>query len=280
MGRRNQIIATAVVIAAIVIGLYCADRYWIAPVAADQAANRSNLDAGNVKYPLAPDFSLTDLDGQTISLANFRGKVVILDFWATWCGPCRMEIPGFVQLQQKYGPQGFQIIGVSMDNGPQPVREFYQQFHMNYPVAMGNEKLGELYGGIIGLPTTFVIGRDGRIYDKIPGAVEPGLFDTEIRTLLAAPANTEVKNFQSAGGSGQVEVETPAQVNSEVPGIDLSKLSKVQVAAYKASLSKQKCTCGCAYNLLQCRINDSLCGVSREAAQSQLDKMEKANPGI
>lgn len=280
MVKKNQIIATVVVIAAIIIGLYCVDRYWIAPVAANQADAKPDLGSGSAKYPMAPAFSLTDLQGQKVSLDDYRGKVVILDFWATWCGPCRMEIPGFVQLQQKYGPQGFQIIGVSMDDGPQPVRQFYQQFHMNYPVAMGNEKLGELYGGIIGLPTTFVIGRDGRIYDKIPGAVEPGLFDTEIRTLLAAPANTEVKNFQAAGGSGQVDVETPAEVNSEVPGIDLSKLSKAQVAQYKAVLSKQKCTCGCAYNLLQCRVNDSLCGVSREIAKAQLEKMEKANPRI
>ncbi|MGH9396562.1 MAG: TlpA family protein disulfide reductase [Terriglobia bacterium] len=287
MGKKNQIIATVIVVAAIVIGLYFVNHYWIAPVAANQYSVKGtspiapvNQRAANVKYPMAPALSVTDLQGQNISLNDYRGKVVILDFWATWCGPCRMEIPGFVQLQQKYGPEGLQIIGISMDTGPQPVREFYTQFKMNYPVAMGNEKLGELYGGIIGLPTTFVIGRDGRIYDKIPGAVEPGLFETEIRALLAAPADTEVKNFQPVNGSGQVDLETPAEVNSEVPGIDLSKLSKTRVVQYKALLTKQKCTCGCAYNLLQCRINDSLCGVSREIAKAQLQKMEKANPGI
>ncbi|MDE3181529.1 MAG: TlpA family protein disulfide reductase [Acidobacteriota bacterium] len=276
-GRKIKIIAACIVTAAVIICLYFVNRYWIAPVAANQA--RPVADA-NVKYPMAPSFSVTGLDGQKISLDDYRGKVVILDFWATWCGPCRMEIPGFVQLQQKYGPQGFQMIGISMDDGPAPVRQFYSDFHMNYPVAMGSQKLSELYGGIIGLPTTFVIGRDGRIYDKIPGAVDRGLFDTEIQTLLAAPSSQEVKDFKPVTGSGQVELETPAEVNSEVPGIDLTKLSKAQVAQYKAILSKQNCTCGCAYNLLQCRINDSLCDVSRKAAKEQLQKLEHANPRI
>lgn len=279
MRRRNQIIAAVIIAAAIAIGLYCVQRYWIAPVAANQTTAKAS--SGNAEYPMAPSFAVTDLQGQKINLDDFRGKVVMLDFWATWCGPCRMEIPGFVQLQQQYGPRGFQIIGISMDDGPQPVREFYKEFHMNYPVAMGNQKLGELYGGIIGLPTTFLIGRDGRIYDKIPGAVEKDLIEAEVRTLLAAPAGAEVKDFHRASGQpGPVEVETPAEVNSPVPGIDVSKLSKTQLAQYKALLTKQQCTCGCSYNVLQCRINDSLCAVSREMAKAQLEKMLKANPRI
>lgn len=273
MGKKNQIIAAAIVTVAVIAGLYLVNRAWTKPVAAKQ-------DPAVVEYPFAPSFSVTDLAGQQINLADYRGKVVILDFWATWCGPCRMEIPGFVELQKELGPQGLQIIGISMDDGPQPVREFYQQFNMNYPVAMGNEKLGELYGGIIGLPTTFVIGRDGRIYDKIPGAVDRDVFVGEVHKLLAAPPNQEVKDFRPAGGSSQVEVETPAEVNSEIPGIDLSKLSKVQVAQYKSLLTKQQCTCGCGFNLLQCRINDSLCGVSREMAKEQLQAMLKHSPKI
>jgi len=139
------------------------------------------------EHPLAPDFSLPDLSGHPVSLASFRGKVILLDFWATWCEPCREEIPHFVELQNKYGDQGLQIIGVSMDDGPEPVREFYQRFKMNYPVVMGTAKTGEIYGGILGLPIAFVIGRDGRIYAKHRGATEIPVFEKEIVNLLQSP---------------------------------------------------------------------------------------------
>ena len=136
----------------------------------------------------APDFSLPDLSGQNLSLSSYRGKVVLLDFWATWCGPCREEIPRFVQMQDKFGPQGLQILGVSMDDSPDPVREFYQKFHMNYPVVMGNAKLGELYGGILGLPVAYLIDREGRITSRHIGATDASVFEKEIVNLLPAPA--------------------------------------------------------------------------------------------
>lgn len=133
---------------------------------------------------LAPDFSLPTLTGGKLELSTYRGKVVLLDFWATWCDPCREEIPRFVDLQNKYGSQGLQIIGVSMDDDPAPVRDFYQHFKMNYPVVMGNAKVGEAYGGVLGLPIAFLIGRDGRIYSKHIGATDISLFEKEIAGLL------------------------------------------------------------------------------------------------
>ena len=133
---------------------------------------------------LAPDFSLPQLTGQQLSLSGYRGKVVLLDFWATWCDPCREEIPHFVELQNRYGGQGLQIIGVSMDDGPEPVRDFCQRFKMNYPVVMGNAKIGELYGGVLGLPIAFVIARDGRIFAKHAGATGIPVFEKEIQMLL------------------------------------------------------------------------------------------------
>ncbi len=134
----------------------------------------------------APDFSLPDLNGHSLQLSSYRGKAVLLDFWATWCDPCREETPHLVELQNKYGGQGLQIIGVSMDDGPEPVREFYQHFQMNYPVVMGNAEIGKLYGGVLGLPIAFVIAPDGRIYKKHIGATAPSAFEHDVKELLQA----------------------------------------------------------------------------------------------
>jgi peroxiredoxin len=146
------------------------------------------LTVGPAQHPLAPDFSLPELSGQELSLSDYRGRVVLLDFWATWCDPCREETPSFVELQNKYRDRGFQIIGVSMDDTPEPVHEFYRQFKMNYPVVMGNARTGELYGGVLGLPIAFLVGRDGRIYTKHIGAVDIALLQKEILSLLQSGA--------------------------------------------------------------------------------------------
>ena len=132
----------------------------------------------------APNFTVSQLRGAPLELATYRGRVVLLDFWATWCEPCRQEIPQFITLQRKYGPDGLQIIGVSMDDTPEPVRDFCKQFDMNYPVVMGNANIGELYGGVLGLPIAFLIGRDGRIDAKHIGAVDIPLMEKEIMKLL------------------------------------------------------------------------------------------------
>lgn len=136
------------------------------------------------EHSVAPDFSLPDLSGQQIRLSTYRGKVVLLDFWATWCVPCREEIPHFIELQRRYAGQGLQIVGISMDDSADPVRDYYARFGMNYPVLMGNAKIGELYGGVLGLPIAFVVGRDGRIYAKHTGATDTSTLEREILPLL------------------------------------------------------------------------------------------------
>ncbi|HYM79035.1 MAG TPA: TlpA disulfide reductase family protein [Candidatus Dormibacteraeota bacterium] len=150
---------------------------------------RHSLSAGpeSLKHRPAPDFTLPLIDGGQggqLRLSSYRGKVVLLDFWATWCVPCRDETPHFVELQRKYGGQGLQIIGVSMDDSPDPVRTFYQQFHINYPVVMGTAETGSAYGGVLGLPIAFLIDRDGRIYAKHMGATDAAVFEKDITALL------------------------------------------------------------------------------------------------
>jgi len=135
----------------------------------------------------APDFSLTGLSGRNFSLSDYRGKVVVLDFWATWCDPCKEEIPHFIEMQSKYASQGLQVLGISMDDDEPPVRQFQQQFKMNYPVALGNPKLADQYGGILGLPITFVIDRNGRITARHVGATDPSVIEAEVQKLLAQP---------------------------------------------------------------------------------------------
>ncbi len=256
----------------VVVGLFFVNHYWITP-----AAKSSPAMSGN--FPKAPEFSRTSLAGNQINLKDYRGKVVLLDFWATWCGPCRMEIPEFVELQKKYADQGFAVIGVSMDDSPQPVRQFYRQFHMNYPVVMGSDKLGELYGGILGLPTSFVIGRDGRIYAKHVGLTDVSVFESEVRELLAAQPGTEVTDFKTAGYTAekQIQVSTPAEVNSPIAGVDVSKLSPAELKQFEKVLSKEKCTCGCNLSVLRCRETDPGCQTSLDEARAAYTKFVKSH---
>ena len=160
------------IVALCLVGLYIASRRT--------AAKPKPAASGNA----APDFTVTDIDGRKLTLSDLKGKVVLLDFWATWCTPCRAEIPHFVEMQNKYGPQGFQVIGISMDDDAKPVREFYQQYKMNYPVAVGDDKLADQFGGVMGLPVNFLIDREGRIHSKHLGATDVSVFDEEVTALL------------------------------------------------------------------------------------------------
>lgn len=134
--------------------------------------------------PLAPDFTVTDINGRKLALSDYKGKVVLLDFWATWCGPCQKEVPEFMKLQRKYGPRGLRVIGLSLDDAVGPVRDFYARYRMNYPVALGNAKLAESFGGILGLPVAFLIGRDGRIDAQYVGQADPAVFERDVSALL------------------------------------------------------------------------------------------------
>ena len=195
--HRTKRLGMAVAAILIVAGLHFVNRIWIAPAAGRSAATRDQ------KHPMAPNFSLKDLNGNKLDLADYKGKVVLLDFWATWCGPCRIEIPGFVELQERYRNRGLAVIGVLTQDDPSNVPEFYEEFKMNYPVALGDDdgKVAGLYDCCFGLPTTFVIGRDGRIYAKHEGAAPGSYFQNEVRELLAVNGDTEAKDFKVGRGA-------------------------------------------------------------------------------
>jgi len=135
----------------------------------------------------APEFTRTDLNGRTLDLTSFRGKVVLLDFWATWCASCLVEMPRFVQWQQQYGPQGFQVFGISMDDDPALARKLSAKLRLNYPVAMGDDKLGELYGGVLGLPLTYLIDRDGKVRAQFQGETNLKTMEMQLKGLLVQP---------------------------------------------------------------------------------------------
>lgn len=136
----------------------------------------------------APDFALTDANGATVRLSALRGEVVVLNFWATWCQPCRMEIPWFVEFQRQYAAQGFRVVGVSFDeDGWTAVRPFAAERRVNYPLVVGNDAIAQAYGGVETLPATLIIDRQGRVAATHVGLVSRAVYERDISVLLAEP---------------------------------------------------------------------------------------------
>ena len=135
----------------------------------------------------APEFALKDVNGATVRLSDYRGKVVLLNFWATWCGPCKMEIPWFIEFEQANKDRGFAVIGVSMDDeGWAVVKPFLAEWSINYRTLLGDSIIAELYGGVDALPTSFLIDRDGRVASSHQGLISKTVYKNEIQELLSA----------------------------------------------------------------------------------------------
>lgn len=155
----------------------------------------------------APDFSLRDADGKTVTLSEYRGKVVLLNFWATWCGPCRIEIPWFTEFERKHKDQGFAVLGVSMDDGGwDDVKPYLRNAKVNYRILMGDHQVAMLYGGVEALPTSFMIDREGKIASVHVGLVSKWVYENDINELLRTDSGLQ----RSAGLGGFVALVTGA----------------------------------------------------------------------
>jgi thiol-disulfide isomerase/thioredoxin len=149
--------------------------------------NRANGSSkGQLIGNLAPDFELPALDGKNLKLSDLRGKAVLLNFWATYCGPCKIEMPWFVELQKEYGPQGFQIVGVAMDDAStEDIAKFAKEMGVNYPILLGKESVGQSYGGVSVLPTTFFLDRDGKLIAREFGLQSRSVFVDHIKKAMS-----------------------------------------------------------------------------------------------
>jgi thiol-disulfide isomerase/thioredoxin len=208
----------------------------------------------------APEFKLKELAGNDLTLEASRGKVVLLNFWATWCGPCREEIPELVALQNRYKDR-LQIIGLVVDDDDEKeIRRVIESQRINYPVALADPETRFAYGGIAALPTVFVINAQGRVVQKHVGLFNPALYETEVRALLGLPVAAKVETFEDEGDIFLKHADR-ARI---LPGVDLSKLSPEQRDAALHKFNAESCTCGCKFTLAQCRIYDAACRISQQ----------------
>ncbi|MGC2421701.1 MAG: TlpA disulfide reductase family protein [Candidatus Acidiferrales bacterium] len=221
----------------------------------------------------APPFLVSALDGSTVSTAEWHGKVVLLTFWATWCPPCRDEIPMLIDLATRYAGR-IEVIGVSMDDAPpEAVKQFTVMAGINYPIVMGSPEMVGEYGGVPALPTTFIMNTDGRIVQKHVGLYPEYVYETEVRSLLGLPVNAKVETFTD---TGQIFLKNAANA-TELPGVDFTGLTAEQKAAVLKRLNSEICTCGCRLTIAQCRVNDSSCATSKALAAKIIQEVLAAS---
>jgi thiol-disulfide isomerase/thioredoxin len=247
-----------------------------AAVAESPTAGASASASGSVK-PIrfvknpesAPPLDASDILGKPVTKANWDGRVVLVNFWATWCPPCREEIPELLELQKKF-PGELQIIGISEDDdSPEKVLKFAQLQGMNYPIVMSTPKLIASYGGVPALPTSFLIDTKGRVVTKHSGLYPIDSYVQEIRALLGQPTSAPVETFTD---TGQLFLKNAANA-TELPGVDFTGLTPDQKKLALRRLNAESCTCGCGLTISQCRVNDTECPVSGDLAANVIKEV-------
>jgi thiol-disulfide isomerase/thioredoxin len=244
-----------------------------ARTAAAEAADVEKLTLRFFRNPAAaPVFTAVDLDGHRVSSGTFRGKVLLINFWATWCPPCRAEIPDLVALQEKYRDQ-VQIIGVSEDEAPpEVVRKFVADHKINYPVVMTTPDIEKLFPGIGALPTSFVVDRDARVVQKHVGMLTARVTESEMRHLAGLAVNASIEEVDQTQG---LKLDNGAQLMT-IPGVDLGKLPVAKRADALQQLNAQPCTCGCDLTVAKCRVDDPSCGVSLPLARKIVAQLSES----
>ena len=213
-------------------------------------------------------FTVTDLSGRQLSSADWKGKVVLVNFWATWCPPCLAEIPDLIALQNKYRDQ-LVVVGISEDEiSPEVVKQFADERKINYPIAMTSPALQERFTGIVALPTTFVLDPDGRIAYKRVGILHPEQTEGVTRALAGMSLRARIERVDDPA---RLSAEGVAQIK-DIPGVDLSSLPAERKADVLQALNSENCTCGCGLSVAKCRIDDPQCDVSLPVAKKIVAK--------
>jgi len=270
---RSTLLAAAVALALITVGVVITRQTtgsWLptrgnhaGPPAAMTPGRDVTLSFSDHPQP-APVLQVTSLEGTPVDAASWRGKVVFVNFWATWCGPCREEIPALLALQEQYADQ-LMILGLSIDTvPPAEVQKFAAQFKLNYPVAMSTSQIEDAFGGVSAVPVTFVIDPEGRVVKRHVGMINPQVAEHEIRALTKLPTEAKVTYVKDT----RTATLGNAAYATEIPGVDMSALTPTQKEAALKRLNAEKCTCGCGLTLAQCRINDPDCEVSLPLAKT------------
>jgi thiol-disulfide isomerase/thioredoxin len=208
----------------------------------------------------------------SVRLLKDRAKVVLVNFWATWCPPCREEIPDLIQLQAQY-KDTLQIIGVAQDSGAaEDVRRFAIEHKMNYPSVLSTPEIEKAFPPVSALPTSFFLDRDGKLAQKHVGMLNPSLTTLETEALAGTNPNLTIVDAED---EDKARVASAAQAN-KIPGVDLAGLSPEKRAKVLEALNSEHCTCGCGLTVAQCRVDDPTCTVSLPLAQEILKKIASA----
>lgn len=264
MTNRKILIAAAVVVGVALV--WAVGRYM-------GGSGDDDLLAGSTDEPVTlhffknptpvGSFTVRDLDGRTITTESLRGKVTIVNFWATWCPPCRAEMPDLVKLQDRYRDQ-LLIIGVSQDEAPPAsVKEFAISRDLNYPIVMSTPEIEQIFSGVAAIPTSFIIDREGRIVQKHVGMLDMRTTEQQTRMLAGLSYHASVEYVED---SNRTLIVNAAQA-TRIPGISLEKLPANIRTEILQRLNSDTCTCGCGLTLAACRINDPNCGISLPRAQ-------------